>query len=115
MIRCGVPKKELAEYLATLNLSGGRTTWPYELKTLPRPKGKATRIIITQYDMPRQDTVAHDLDLDSSGTPWYTDESRMFFGKIDPKTGKFTEYSLPPVPPGTTLFAAGRICRTSPP
>jgi len=95
-----VPKKELAEYLATINLSGGRTTWPYELKTLPRPKGKATSIIITQYDMPRPDTVAHDLDLDSSGTPWYTDESRMFFGKMNPKTGKFTEYSLPPVPPG---------------
>ena len=96
----GVPKKELAEYLATVNLSGGRTTWPFELKTLPRPKGKATRVIITQYDMPRPDTVAHDLDLDSSGTVWYTDESRMFFGKMNPKTGKFTEYALPPVPPG---------------
>lgn len=96
----GVPKKELAEYLATINLSGGKTTWPYELKTLPRPKGKATRVIITQYDMPRPDTVAHDLDLDSSGTIWYTDESRMFFGKMNPKTGKFTEYALPPVPPG---------------
>ena len=95
-----VAKKDLAEYLATVNLSGGRTTWPYELKTLPRPKGKATRVIITQYDMPRPDTVAHDLDLDSAGTPWYTDESRMFFGKMNPKTGTFTEYSLPPVPPG---------------
>jgi virginiamycin B lyase len=52
-----VPKKDLAEYLATMNLSGGRTTWPFELKTLPRPKGKATRVIITQYDMPRPDTV----------------------------------------------------------
>jgi len=96
----GVPKKELAEYLATVNLSGEKTTWPFELKTLPRPKGKATRIIITQYDMPRPDTVAHDLDLDSAGTPWYTDESRMFFGKMNPKTGVFTEYALPPVPPG---------------
>jgi len=96
----GVPKKELAEYLATVNLSGGRTTWPFELKTLPRPKGNATRVIITQYDMPRADTVSHDLDPDSTGTLWYTDESRMFFGKMDPKTGAFTEYSLPPVPPG---------------
>jgi virginiamycin B lyase len=96
----GVPKKELAEYLATVNLSGGKTTWPYELKTLPRPKGKATRVIITQYDMPRPDTVAHDLDLDSAGTVWYTDESRMLFGKMNPKTGAFTEYALPPVPPG---------------
>jgi streptogramin lyase len=96
----GVPKKELAEYLTTVNLSGGKTTWPYELKTLPRPKGKATRVIITQYDMPRPDTVAHDLDLDSAGTVWYTDESRMIFGKMNPKTGVFTEYALPPVPPG---------------
>jgi streptogramin lyase len=96
----GYPKKDLAEYLATLNLSGGRTTWPYELKTLPRPTGKATRVIITQYDMPRPDTVAHDLDIDSHGTIWYTDESRMFFGKMNPKTGVFTEFTLPPVPPG---------------
>jgi len=96
----GIPKKELAEYLATVNLSGGKTTWPFELKTLPRPKGKATRVIITQYDMPRPDTVAHDLDLDSAGNVWYTDESRMFFGKMNAKTGTFTEYPLPPVPPG---------------
>jgi virginiamycin B lyase len=96
----GIPKEELAEYLATLNLSNGRTEWPFELKTLPRPKGKSTRVIITQYDMPRPDTVPHDVDLDSTGTPWYTDESRMFFGKMNPKTGSFTEYSLPPVPPG---------------
>ena len=96
----GVPKKELADYLATVNLSGGKTTWPYELKMLPRPKGKATRVIITQYDLPRPDTVAHDLDLDSTGTIWYTDESRMFFGKMNPKTGEFKEYALPPVPPG---------------
>jgi virginiamycin B lyase len=96
----GVPKRELAEYLATVNLSGGRTMWPYELKTLPRPTGKATRVIITQYDLPRPDTVAHDLDLDSKGTVWYTDESRMFFGKMDPKSGAFTEFPLPAVPPG---------------
>jgi len=95
-----VPKKDLAEYLASVNLSGGRTTYPFELKTLPRPTGKATRVIITQYDMPRADTVSHDLDVDSKGTIWYTDESRMFFGKMDPKTGKFTEWPMPPVPEG---------------
>src|SRR5262249_53085930 len=51
-----LPKKELAEYLASFNLSGGRTKWPFELKTLPRPTGKGTRVIITQYDLPRPDT-----------------------------------------------------------
>ena len=94
-----VPKLELGQYLASANLSGGRTTFPYELRTLPRPKGKATRVIITQYDMPRKDTVPHDIEVDSKGTPWYGDQSRMVIGKMDPKTGVFTEYPLPPLPP----------------
>src|SRR4029453_15610463 len=47
---------EIGEYFSKVNLSGGRTTWAYQLKTmLPRPKGKATRVIITQWDQPRRD------------------------------------------------------------
>jgi virginiamycin B lyase len=92
----GVLKKELAAYLATINRSEGKAL-PTDLKTLPRPTGKGTRVIITQYDMPRKDTVPHDMDVDSKGTPWYTDQSRPFLGKMDPKTGVFTEYAMPPV------------------
>lgn len=95
-----VPKTELAAYLASVNLSGGRTTWPYALKTLPRPTGLATRVIITQYDLPRRDTVPHDMTIDSKGTPWYPDQSRMFIGKLDPRTGVAAEYPFPPLPPG---------------
>lgn len=94
------PKTELAAYLATVNLSGGGTSWPYELKTLPRPTGQATRVIITQYDLPRPGTVPHDMTIDSTGTPWFPDQSRMFIGKLDPRTGAATEYPLPPLPPG---------------
>ena len=47
----GTPEqyRKMAEYLATINLS---TTdkWAYELKTLPRPTGRATRAIVTEYD-----------------------------------------------------------------
>ncbi len=94
------PKTELAAYLATVNLSGDRTTWPYELETLPRPTGRATRVIVTQYDLPRPDTVPHDMTIDSTGTPWFPDQSRMFIGKLDPRTGAATEHPLPPLPPG---------------
>ena len=97
-----VLKTDLARYLATVNLSGGKTTWPYELKTLPRPTGQATRVIVTQWDMPRRGTVPHDMDVDSQGIFWYADESRMFIGKLDPKTNEFTEYPMPPVPEGDT-------------
>ena len=79
----GVPVTDLARYLATVNLSGGKSTWPYELKTLPRPTGQATRVIITQWDMPRRGTVSHDMDVDANGIFWYTDESRMFVSKLD--------------------------------
>ena len=40
--------RKLAAYLATVNLSGG-PVWPYELQTLPRPKGRATHVVITEY------------------------------------------------------------------
>jgi len=51
--------------------------------------------------MPRPDTVAHDLDLDSRaqcGTP--DGKPRMIFGKMNPKTGVFLSMRCPPVPPG---------------
>ena len=96
----GVPKTELGQYLATVNLSDGRTTWPFELKGLPRPHGAGTRIIVTEWDMPRKDTVSHDMDIDSKGIVWYTDEARQFIGKLDPRTNTFTEYAMPAVPAG---------------
>jgi streptogramin lyase len=94
------PKRALADYLASVNLSGGRTTWSFPLKTLPRPHGAATRVIITQYDLPRKDTVPHDMTIDSRGVPWYPDQSRMVIGKLDPSSGKTTEYPLPSLPEG---------------
>ncbi len=42
-----------AEYLATINLSDN-AQWKYDLKTLPRPSGRATRVIYTEYDLRRE-------------------------------------------------------------
>src|ERR1700730_8007728 len=46
--------RAVAQYLSTINLS---TTdqWKYALKTLPRPMGAATRVIYTEYDLPREE------------------------------------------------------------
>jgi len=102
----GVAKTDLAAYLATINMSQGRSL-PADLKTLPRPTGKSTRVIITQYDMPRRDTVPHDGDIDSKGNFWYTDQSRPFLGMLDPKTATFTEYPMPPLPPNSRHHFGG--------
>src|SRR6266699_2033526 len=52
-----------AEYLSTINLSA-TPQWTYPLKTLPRPKGRATRVIYTEYDLPREEISPHDVMVD---------------------------------------------------
>ncbi len=93
--RQGQPEqyRKMADYLATINLSSS-DHWSYELKTLPRPKGRDTRAIVTQYDMVRPTTEPHDILVDKDGMVWYTDFGEMFIGKFDPKTLKLTEYPI---------------------
>jgi virginiamycin B lyase len=88
----------VAEFVERNNLSGGRTAHPFALKMLPRVKGKGTRVIITEYDMPTAATVAHDADLDANGILWYTDESDQLLGRFDTKTATFTEIREPVLP-----------------
>jgi virginiamycin B lyase len=92
----------VAEYLSTVNLSSGRSTWPFDLKTLPRPKGKATRVIITEYDLPRPYAQPHDVLPDSQGFVWYNDFGRQYIGRLELKTGKAVEYPVPILRAGFT-------------
>jgi virginiamycin B lyase len=92
-----------AKYLATINLSEGRTAWTYPLKTYPRPSGKASRVVITEYDLPRKEALPHDAAADSQGNVWYADFGSHVLGMLDPKTGKVTEYPLPITKPGAPL------------
>jgi virginiamycin B lyase len=91
--RAGKPEdyRKMAEYLATINLS---TTdhWQYSLKTLARPTGRSTHVIVTEYDVVRPTTEPHDVVLDKDGNVWYSDFGELFISKFDPKTLKLTEY-----------------------
>jgi streptogramin lyase len=90
-----------AEFLASVNLSAGHYRYP--LKTLPRPTGKATRVVITEYDLPRPETLPHDAQADAQGMVWYGDFGTHVLGVLDPKTGKVTEYPMPITKPGAPL------------
>ena len=90
----------LGKFISTINLSSGDPERPYPLKTDPRPKGKATRVIITEYDLPRKMAMPHDAQLDSHGMVWYGDFGAQYVGRLDPKTGKATEYQIPITKPG---------------
>jgi len=94
----GPNMRMVAEYLASVNLS--KETWSYPLKTLPRLTGRANHVIITEYALPRRQIQPHDVALDEQGMIWFTHFGEQFLGKMDPKTGKVSEYPIPVLKPG---------------
>jgi virginiamycin B lyase len=92
------PDHAFAKYLTTINLSS-TSKWNYELKTLPRPAGRATRVIITEYDQPEPGRLPHDAVLDNKGMIWYNDFREPVIGRLDPKTGEMKEWRMPPLQP----------------
>ncbi len=85
-------------WLASVDLST-TGTWTYEFQTLPRPKGESTKVIYTEYDLPRKETQPHDVIVDQDGMVWYSDFSNQFAGVLDPKTGKATDIPIPVLKP----------------
>jgi virginiamycin B lyase len=92
-------QQDRAEFLSSVNLSE-HTAWDYALKTLPRPTGRATEVIITEYDLPRESIEPHDVIVNKDGTVWYTNFGEQNIGRMDPKTGKVTEVKLPELKEG---------------
>ena len=99
-------RQKLADYLATVNVSGG-SPWGYALKTLPRPKGRGTHVIITEYDLPRRIIEPHDAIVDAEGMVWYSSFGEQILGKLDPKTGNVSEYPVPELKHGSPKGALG--------
>ena len=87
-----------ATYLSSLNLSKA-PHWNYSFKILPRPKGRATHVIYTEYDLPQRTRQPHDVIVDSDGIGWYASFGEQILGKLDPRTGKITEYKIPTLKP----------------
>jgi streptogramin lyase len=97
--------RKLADYLATVNLSKG--AWPYPLRTLARPSGRATRVLITEYDLPRRTIAPHDVRTDARGYVWYSNFVENTLGRLDPRTGAHREFAYPEARKG---FPTGALC-----
>jgi len=91
--------RAMAEYLSTVNLAES-PTWSYELKKLPRPTGRATKVVYTEYDLPRETISPHDVIVDQKGIAWYSSFGEQNLGRLDPKTGKVREFPIPEAKPG---------------
>jgi virginiamycin B lyase len=86
--------EELAQYLNSINLKS-KSRFDFELKTLDRPRGEDTKVIITEYDLPRADAEPHDAVSDSQGLVWYSDFAEGIVGRLDPRTGEIKEWNNP--------------------
>src|SRR5262249_7785338 len=87
-----------SQFLASVHVRKDEI-WDYPLKTLPRPQGRATRVVVTEYDLPRKQIQPHDAIVDADGMVWFTHFGEQFLGKLDPKTGRVFEYPLPVIKP----------------
>jgi virginiamycin B lyase len=94
----GAAAKAAAEYLAGLSLGNAEAT-EFQFKPLPRPKGRATRVIVTEYDLPRKEAMPHDVIVDAEGKAWYSDFGHQFVGVLDPKTGTVKDIPIPVLKP----------------
>jgi len=89
--------KQAAQYLVDVGINNPDRS--YEFKTLPRPKGRATRVVITEYDLPRKEALPHDVVIDADGKAWYCDFGAQIVGELDPKTAEVSDYALPTYKP----------------
>jgi streptogramin lyase len=65
------------------------------IKPFAGPRGKATRVIVTEYELPRLMIAPHDIDADARGRIWYTPHRSPYLGRLDPATGIVEEFRVP--------------------
>ncbi len=89
-----------AAYLASVNF-GEDQKWRFPLKTFHRPTGRATRVVITEYDLKERTRMPHDVIVTPDGMVWYSSFAEQILGKLDPRTGVTKEYNIPVLKPGS--------------
>jgi virginiamycin B lyase len=88
--------KQAAQFLLDVSLTNPDAK-EYAFKPLPRPTGRATRVIITEYDLPRKTAYPHDVVITPDGNAWYSDFGSQVVGELNPRTGAVSEYEVPVV------------------
>ena len=86
-------RQAAAEFLANLTLGNSEAT-EYAFKPLPRPKGRATKVMVTDRPAAQRGdaTRRHRRD---AGQVRYSDFGTQFVGFLDPKTGTTKDIPIP--------------------
>ena len=86
-------------------------------KPAPKPAVIAGRVKISfqEWKVPTPGSRPHDPLAAADGSMWYTGQMANLLGRLDPKTGKIKEYTLPPQsgPHGLTFGPDGNIWYTA--
>jgi virginiamycin B lyase len=61
----------------------------------PRPQGRPTNAVITEYELPRLEVSTHDTSGDAQGRIWYSTHRSSYVGRLDPANGHIEEYHVP--------------------
>lgn len=91
------------DHRAAANVEKGKTNTadlmlrktPEREPTLSRGNGRGTRVIVTEYDLPRSEIQPYDLIVDADGIVWFSNRRELSLGRFDPKTGNVQDYELP--------------------
>ncbi len=100
----GTSAEEVKTLVNFLTRVRGPNAQDEPLRVFPRPRGADTKVIVTEYELPQSLLALHDVQGDSKGMMWFTSHKTDVVGKLDPKTGIVTEYTIPLTPkamPGT--------------
>ena len=69
----------------------------------PRPMGRQTKVIITEYELPRLDISGHDTGGDAQGRVWYSTHRSSYVGRLNPANGHVEEFHVPLPPQANAL------------
>lgn len=69
----------------------------------PRPFGRQTKVIITEYELPRLDISGHDTAGDAQRHVWYSTHRSSNVGRLNPANGHVEEFHVPLPPQANAL------------
>jgi virginiamycin B lyase len=107
--RDGTSPEEVNTLVKFLTRVRGPQAQDEPMRAFPRPRGGSTKVVVTEYELPQSLLALHDAQGDSKGNIWWTSHKTDLVGKLDPKTGIVTEYTIPLTPKGMPGTHAVRI------
>jgi len=87
----------IAEFLAKVRGPEPLKWDPAATKIIPRPTGRSTRVMFTEYTIPYENAELHDIGVAPDGMVWWTDWRWPYIGRLNPSTGEMKYWESPPL------------------